>query len=401
MSGRLMIQRFVCLALLTTLTGSAVAQPDMSEKIEQLMLLRDLENARAQADTAINKGALFLIASQSEDGSWAGDKSPGITALVLSALIEHPEIHPDHPAVERGLAYLFRFQRDDGGIYQSGGLIKSYESSVVLSLLSQFPGDAHKKRIERLQRFLKENQWDESEDISRDNVFYGGAGYGRGKRPDLSNTNVMLDALHDSGLDPNDPAYKKALIFIQRCQMLTEFNDQDYAKGATNGGFIYAPANGGESKAGTHLVDGKEQLRPYGSMTYAGFKSMLYAGLKRDDPRVRAAYDWIRAHWTLDENPNMPAAQAKEGLFYYYHTVGRALAAWGEDHLETADGKKHNWRSALTTTLTKQQRDDGSWVNDADRWMEGEPALCTAYAMRALQAAFKDTPSIKSQPVKR
>ena len=34
-------------------------------------------------------------------------------------------------------------------------------------------------------------------------------------------------------------------------------------------------------------------LRSYASMTYAGLKSMIYAGLDRDDPRVKAALDYI------------------------------------------------------------------------------------------------------------
>jgi hypothetical protein len=33
------------------------------------------------------------------------------------------------------------------------------------------------------------------------------------------------------------------------------------------------------------------------------------------------------------------------------------------------------------------QRDDGSWVNDADRWNEGDPNYVTALAILSLQAA--------------
>jgi len=35
------------------------------------------------------------------------------------------------------------------------------------------------------------------------------------------------------------------------------------------------------------------------------------------------------------------------------------------------------------------QRPDGSWVNEADRWMEGDPNLVTAYSVIALQIATK------------
>jgi squalene-hopene/tetraprenyl-beta-curcumene cyclase len=239
-----------------------------------------------------------------------------------------------------------------------------------------------------LQKFLKDNQWDERQGKSPDDPWYGGAGYGEHKRPDLSNTQMMLEALRDSGLSANDPAYKKALVFIQRCQMRGESNDQPLAHGATQGGFIYTPVNGGESKAGTVEIDGRNELRCYGSMTYAGFKSMLYAGLRRDDPRVQAALDWIRRYWTLEYNPNMPETQSRQGLFYYYHVLGRALAAYGENVIRDQAGREHAWRHELVERLARTQREDGSWVNEADRWMEGLPALTTAYAMLALESAY-------------
>jgi len=198
---------------------------------------------------------------------------------------------------------------------------------------------------------------------------------------------MMLEALRDSGLPKDDPVYQKALVFIQRCQMLGETNDQPFAKGSTQGGFIYSPAGGGESKAETVDVEGRTELRCYGSMTYAGFKSMLYAGLTPDDPRVRAALDWIRRHWTLQYNPNMPEQRSREGLFYYYHVFARALDAFGQATIEDHAGRVHAWRRELVEELARRQQPDGRWVNDADRWQEGLPALTTAYAMLALQAA--------------
>jgi squalene-hopene/tetraprenyl-beta-curcumene cyclase len=114
---------------------------------------------------------------------------------------------------------------------------------------------------------------------------------------------------------------------------------------------------------------------------------MLYAGLKKDDPRVQAALGWIREHWTLERNPNMPDKQSREGLFYYYHTFARALAAFGDPIIRDQAGREHNWRLELTETLAKLQKPDGSWLNPHDRWMEGYPALTTAYSMLALLEA--------------
>jgi squalene-hopene/tetraprenyl-beta-curcumene cyclase len=345
---------------------------------------------RATARQLAERGARYLLSAQEADGGWALQTGPGVSALVLKALIQEPTVGPKHPAVRRGVECVLWSQRDDGGVYSAEGLLKNYESSVVLSMLAVLKDPAYEQRIAAVQKFLKGDQWDEAKGKSPDDPWYGGAGYGPHKRPDLSNTQMMLEALHDSGLSQDDPVYKKALVFIQRCQMLGETNDRAFAKSATDGGFIYTPVGGGESKAGDEDLDGRSALRCYGSMTYAGFKSMLYAGLGRDDRRVRAALEWMRRHWTLQYNPNMPEAQSRQGLYYFYHVFGRALAAYGEPAIKDDTGREHNWRQELVEQLSKTQQPDGSWVNDADRWMEGLPALTTAYALLALKAAYPD-----------
>lgn len=371
--------------------GKATDQPNAAER-QQKLAQADAEfhqlQTRAEAELMIRRGAQYLLAAQEKDGGWGSQGGPGISCLVLKALIQEPSVGPDHPVVQRGVRFVLRFQRDDGGIYSADGLLKNYETSVALSMFAVLKSDEYKAQIDKTRQFLKGLQWDEGEEKSIDDPWYGGAGYGHHKRPDLSNTQMMLEALHDSGLAKDDPTYKKALVFIQRCQMWGESNDQAFANGSSQGGFIYTPVDGGESKAGEAELEGRTELRSYGSMTYAGFKSMLYAGLSKDDLRVKAALDWIGRYWTLEFNPNMPARQSKEGLFYYYHVFGRAFQAWDADVVKDHTGREHDWRRELVAKLGQIQRDDGSWVNDADRWMEGHPALTTAYALLALQAAY-------------
>ncbi|MBI5866332.1 MAG: terpene cyclase/mutase family protein [Planctomycetes bacterium] len=349
------------------------------------------DSHEAQARILLSKGAEFLLASQEKQGGWESDKGPGITALAAKALAQEPAIGPRHPAVRRAVVFVMTSQHDDGGIYSALGLFKNYETSVAVSMLSTLGDAAPAGAIDKARKFLIDNQADDDRGVSVDDVWYGGAGYFFGKRPDLSNTQLMLDALKDSGLPPSDPAFQKALVFIGRCQMLGEYNSQPLARGSTAGGFIYSAAGGGESKADTEVIEGRKELRCYGSMTYAGLKSMIYAGLKKDDPRVRAALAWVQDHWTLDSNPNMPEKKAEEGLFYFYHTFARALTAWGERTIRDRLGRDHDWRAELVEALAKRQKDDGSWLNPADRWMEGYPALTTAYAMLALQAAYPQT----------
>jgi squalene-hopene/tetraprenyl-beta-curcumene cyclase len=107
---------------------------------------------------------------------------------------------------------------------------------------------------------------------------------------------------------------------------------------------------------------------------------MVYAGLKRDDPRVKAATNWLRRHYDLASNPGMGDA----GLYYYYHLMAKALDALGEKQFTDDSGKAHDWRVELTAELAKRQQEDGSWVNSNNRWLESDRNLVTAFALLAL-----------------
>ena len=72
-------------------------------------------------------------------------------------------------------------------------------------------------------------------------------------------------------------------------------------------------------------------------------------------------------------------------MFYYSHTMAKTLSVLEVDQFEDAKGDKHDWRSDITAALAKRQKDNGSWVNHTDRWMEGDPNLVTAYALMALK----------------
>ncbi len=119
-------------------------------------------------------------------------------------------------------------------------------------------------------------------------------------------------------------------------------------------------------------------------MTYAGIKSLIYCGVSKDDPRIKKAYDWIKKHYTLERNPGMPGVRAHWGLFYYYHTMAKTLDLMGVDEVVDGQGKKHDWRAELVEVLASKQKADGSWHNEQERWMEGNPQIDTGYALMAL-----------------
>ncbi len=168
---------------------------------------------------------------------------------------------------------------------------------------------------------------------------------------------------------------------MSRCQnKKSEFNDRAWAGKVDDGGFIYTAANGGSSVAGKTADGG---LRSYAGMTYAGLKSMIYAGLTHDDPRVKAAYDYITKHYTLNENPGL----GQRGLYYYYQTFAKAMDLYGKPTIVDSSGRRHDWRAELIAALVKRQNANGSWVNPADSFMEGDPNIVTAYGLLALASA--------------
>jgi len=281
--------------------------------------------------------------------------------------------------VVKGLKYLEGLKHQDGGIYQPGALYANYETCLAIMCFSAANKDGrYTKLLKEAEAFVKGQQWGTGQPADRTDFNYGGAGYGKHKRPDLSNTQFFIEALRALGNGPEDEAIQKALVFVSRCQNFeSEHNTTGFAAKNPDGGFYYTPASGGVSMADKTSEGG---LRSYGSMTYAGLKSMIHAGVGPDDPRVKAAFDWIRKHYTVETNPGMGNA----GLYYYYHTFAKALDAMKLDVIEDARGVKHAWREELAAEILRRQRPDGSWINDNPRWLEGDPSLVTGYALLTL-----------------
>ena len=333
---------------------------------------------RASIAEARARAIVFLKNSQDDDGSWTSSNSTGISALVTTALLKSG-LSSDDPAVKAGLNHLLSHARQDGGIYHEQSLHRNYETCISIMALQAASTDGrYDRQLKAAEQFLRALQWDQGEGLETSDTAFGGAGYGKHQRPDLSNTQFLIEALKTAGVAEDDPAIQNALTFVSRTQNLESAHNQTpFATKVNDGGFYYTPAAGGSSQAGETANGG---LRSYGSMTYAGLKSMIYAGLEKDDERVKAATEWIGKFYTLEENPGM----GQQGLFYYYHTFAKALDAVESDTLTDANQQKHNWRNELAATLTKLQRPNGSWVNDADRWYEGDPNLSTAYSLLAL-----------------
>jgi len=366
--------------------------PDHSADLGESLLREGLH--------AMDIGVEWLEQSQQENGCWSSPSFPAVTALAVSAILNSPAVLAggDHPeSVSRGLAFIRSCVQEDGGIYQhiegmAGGGLPNYNTAICIMALVDSGDPKYLPVIDGARRFLIGGQHRGGD------VFRGGMGYDQvSNRPyaDLSNTVFALEALRRAEpLEPTRTAgrtldWEAAIAFVSRCQHLRESNSAEWVSEEPDerGGFVYHPL---KSQVGpVETVDGESaQLRSYGSMTYAGLLSFLYARVDQDDPRVRAAVDWITRRWTLDENPGM----GMQGLYYNYHTMAKALNAYGQELLTLPDGRKASWRRSLVERLVHLQRIDpatglGYWQNDNNRWWENDPNLATGYTLLALEIA--------------
>ncbi len=361
---------------------------------------------RDQGHAAIEAGIAYLRSTQNNDGSWSPEYGPAITALCVIPMLDRPDLDASDPQVRKALDYILSCVNEDGSIHN--GMLDSYNTSISVSALARVRNDpAIAQVVADALDHLRGLQWQtgmtdpDGNIIDESHPWFGGIGYGTSGRPDMSNVQFMLAAFEDAGVQSYDDAVQRAVVFLNRCQAHDSNDLYDAETIPRDGGMIYSTSVDGdhigvpESKASPEMIDeGKaglpvSGLRTYGSITYAGFKSYLYADLDADDPRVTALRDWVAANYTLEQNPGMPEEAKFQGYFYYFMTFAKALNAWGETHITTATGEQRDWANDAIGALADLQKPDGSWVNDrADRWLEGDLNLVTAYALHALTHAL-------------
>jgi len=350
---------------------------------------------RLEIKRSVESGVAFLVSLQDpETGAWGNPDMPAFTALSISAILGDPNLDlekglPD-PA-ERGYEHLLEMTRQDGGIYGRG--LATYNTSLSLMALLLSGKDEHLPVIAAARRFLIGQQ----QDIG-DNLLDGGIGYGGTyTHSDLSNTHFAMEALYYSRQVLQDTPYDDtaaydldwdaAIAFVSRTQnteaTIEELGDWAALRDEDRGGFVYFPGDTKSDEIVVETPDGpRTALRSYGSMTYAGLLAFIYAEMDREDPRLLAAIEWLRKNYTLEENPGLDA----QGLFYYYHTMSKALDLAEIDQIITDEGVRVRWKEELALELMGRQQLDGSWTNsESNRWMEDDPVLVTAYSLLALQ----------------
>lgn len=164
--------------------------------------------AAAEGDAAslVTKAVAFLRGRQGADGTWSADRGePGITALVVAALLRSGRVTPADPAAAKALAYLETFIGPDGGL--SKARHSSYSTSVALMAFHDANrGGRYDRTIKAAQQFLRATQFDESNGTKPDNPYYGGAGYGPdGGPPPATGAAAKGDAAANKAATPRAP----------------------------------------------------------------------------------------------------------------------------------------------------------------------------------------------------
>lgn len=349
------------------------------------------ESFKNEVQMAIDRGLAWLRAEQKTNGFWSTPDLPALTAMSVLCFKGDPAgkyNQPEPEFLQRGYKFLLEQVKSDGGIYQTN--YATYNTAISMLALLQANRPEYEPVIRKARRFLVCQQNDLGEPGKIDTPFDGGIGYGsRYRHSDMGNTLYALEAIYysrhlvrDSGGKEPDLNYEAAIAFLQNCQNLPTVNRQPWVSEDPKdlGGFVYYP---GHSMAGgvTNSQTGKVSLRSYGSISYAGMLSYLYAQLSKEDPRVKAVFRWLQENYTLEENPGM----GPEGLFFYYHTMAKALTVAEVNTLSLKDGRIVPWARMLAMRLLNTQQRDGSWVNQNNRWMERDPVLVTCYALMALE----------------
>ncbi|HEV3164767.1 MAG TPA: prenyltransferase/squalene oxidase repeat-containing protein [Isosphaeraceae bacterium] len=361
-------------------------------------------------DRSLAAATRALVAAQSPDGAWRshtyGAMKDGlsITPPILKAVVFGPAVPGSEVARQRGAEFLVRCVRADGtiaaGEFGLGYPVYTAATAAIVLTYAKVP-DAARAR-EAWMRELRSRQLTEQLGWSPTDLAYGGWGdsvvptsnrneprQGSAIDADLSSTLFAVGALRVvAGAKDDDPALRKALDFVERCQNYAE--DPSQGEDAfDDGGFHFSPVNPMRNKAGEAGTDKSGRLRfhSYGSTTADGLRALLRCGASMRSPRVLAARKWLERHFSVNTNPGEfdPGREVERDATYYYYcwSLAHAFRALGIETITTPAGPI-SWADALSHELIRRQHPDGTWVNRFSAAKEDDPLVATTLVAGAL-----------------
>ena len=181
--------------------------------------------------------------------------------------------------------------------------------------------------IEGARKYLADHLLDEGEGIAKDNKFYGGIGYGGtsdGGIADIISLELGLRAMKEADLPANDPAWQKAIQFLQRTQNHQRDQRPDVER----------------HRRRFRLLPWLQSDRRHDDLVrqrHVCGHSELCVGQPAEErpPRAECAASWIGEHYTVDENPGIGA----QGALLLLHGVREGAAGRGRQHHRRRQGR--------------------------------------------------------------
>src|SRR5262245_41039218 len=127
-------------------------------------------------DRVVDKAIAYLKTTQDADGSWNGKKSPGITGIALTGMLQTGKVTSKDPSAEKALKFIRSLINDKAGHIAGKDprvQLQNYVTCVNVMALMAADRDSYKTVVGNATKFLKRLQWDEGEDRTPDSDFYG------------------------------------------------------------------------------------------------------------------------------------------------------------------------------------------------------------------------------------
>lgn len=344
---------------------------------------------KSEAEVILTRACEYLWQHQAADGGWHskvhGVMKTGqtLTPFILFALTDVPDSVYETPeeGVRKALEFIRTNVSKDGALGVSDPDIleyPNYSTAYGLRVMVKHGAPADSTLIERMKKYLAEQQFVERRGIRPSDPVYGSWGFGekniakgRVGHVDLSHTRHVLQALIEAGHRDAD-MMRKANRFLRLLQKHP--SHESSPRGAYDGGFYFSPVVLDQNKAGR---DSLQVFRSYATPTCGGLLALLTTGHSVNDSSVQAAIKWLETNPLLDYPQGIPEDDPDQWrkVLFFYHLYVRA-------EVYAALDWKGEWRGEMTRLLAERQSADGSFSNPhGGPNKEDDPLLATAFVV--------------------
>lgn len=300
-----------------------------------------------QVREAIDRGVAYLEREQKDDGSWPDPPGypGGVTALCTLALL-NCGVAADDPHVQSAVNHLRKLEPT-----------VTYATALQTMVFAAAEQKSNLPLIRRNALWLAENQ--------KTGAMSGAWGYPQADG-DNSNSQFALLALHEAervGVEIHDRVWKRALDYWQNCQN-------------PNGSWGYKPTTPGT-----------------GSMTCAGIAALVIAsdrlnkgdaqadgdhvtccGEQQGNGPVERGLDWLGRNFSVNVNPGN---HAQGWLLYYLYGLERAGRLTNRRLIGD-----HDWyREGAEVLITSELHNDLSGYWKGTGHAENDPHIATSLAL--------------------